>query len=425
MKLILFALHIFLIGWLAYQVSKHSGSFKKLFLPALIFKLCAGIAVGLIYNFYYKVGDTLIFFEDGKVLSELARTDFFDFLRLLFSSHEIFSDYVHIEFKEPRAVFFVKIVSVFSLLSYDSYWVISLYFSFFSFLASWYLVLKINQYFPEAALPAVIAFLFFPTAAFWSAGLLKETLAMASIFFLSQVFIALWFSEKVPLRHWLLIILCAWLTWQLKYYFAAVFFSVAATTLVYKLVTYKLLKLKHFVWEIFLWLLIFIVPILIVMLARPNFHPQRLLHVIVENYNAFNALSAPEDLIRYERLEPNFWRVLANVPWALFSGLFRPLIWESHNLVQFLAGVENLALLLAFAASVVSVRSIVAPQYRMLIFCVVMYIILLCIFLTLSTPNFGTLSRYRVSFLPYFVFILLCSPYNIKILRRSFNRLVQ
>jgi hypothetical protein len=38
---------------------------------------------------------------------------------------------------------------------------------------------------------------------------------------------------------------------------------------------------------------------------------------------------------------------------------------------------------------------------------VITYSVLLCIFLALSTPNFGTLIRYRVGFLP-FLLVLIC-----------------
>jgi hypothetical protein len=42
---------------------------------------------------------------------------------------------------------------------------------------------------------------------------------------------------------------------------------------------------------------------------------------------------------------------------------------------------------------------------------VVLYVVALCVFLALSTPNFGTLSRYRISFLPLlFLLITIENP---------------
>jgi hypothetical protein len=35
------------------------------------------------------------------------------------------------------------------------------------------------------------------------------------------------------------------------------------------------------------------------------------------------------------------------------------------------------------------------------------YVVFLCVFLALSTPNFGTLSRYRIGFTPFLWLLLL------------------
>jgi hypothetical protein len=52
------------------------------------------------------------------------------------------------------------------------------------------------------------------------------------------------------------------------------------------------------------------------------------------------------------------------------------------------------------------------------------YIFFLCIFIGLSTPNFGTLSRYRVGYEPYFVLLILAGSGAPGFLQRSVDRLV-
>ena len=99
-----------------------------------------------------------------------------------------------------------------------------------------------------------------------------------------------------------------------------------------------------------------------------------------------------------------------NSPWALFSGLFRPVIFEANSFFQFVIGVENLILLGLSIFNLKYLSRLWHSSERLLIFGVIMYIGLLVIFLTLSTPNFGTLSRYRVGFLPFMIFLLLYNP---------------
>jgi hypothetical protein len=51
---------------------------------------------------------------------------------------------------------------------------------------------------------------------------------------------------------------------------------------------------------------------------------------------------------------------------------------------------------------------------------ILIYCFVLCILLAISTPNFGTLSRYRIGFLPFFVFVLTYRNQVIEYLKESF-----
>src|SRR5690606_35684717 len=103
---------------------------------------------------------------------------------------------------DRRALLFSKIVSLFYVISFGNYWICTLYFSFFSFLGAWYLVRKITVFFPDKIAGAMIAFLFFSGVVFWSSGIIKESLAMTAIFFLSGIFLVLWFDQKVKWLDW-------------------------------------------------------------------------------------------------------------------------------------------------------------------------------------------------------------------------------
>ncbi len=94
--------------------------------------------------------------------------------------------------QEPRALFLSKVVSVFGLFTASNYWIISCYFSCLAFAGAWYLVKIIRRCNAHYTLAAVLAFLFFPSVVFWSSGIVKESLAMASLYFLSAVFLSYW-----------------------------------------------------------------------------------------------------------------------------------------------------------------------------------------------------------------------------------------
>jgi hypothetical protein len=117
-------------------------------------------------------------------------------------------------------------------------------------------------------------------------------------------------------------------------------------------------------------------------------------------------LSAPGDAIVFDNFRPTIGSILYHSPWALFSGIFRPFIWEAQNVMQFLSSIENMAVFLLFISSFKNWKTAFSSTNRLLILSLIVYVVLLCIFLTLSAPNYGTLSRYRVGFLPFFVLLL-------------------
>ncbi len=406
MKLTLAVVNIAFLGWVFYSLWKNEKlPLRNYFWPALLLKLFAGICLGLVYTYYYSVGDTFLYLSDGKKLAQLGRTDFTSYLNFLWSGDDAFPVWTELVYKQPRAAFLAKITSVFCLFTYDNYWIISLYFSGITFYCAWVLVKRIITLHPPAELAAVISFLFFPSVVFWSSGVIKESLAMAGLFFLSSIFLKSWQRENISVGEWIVSLISLWVIWNLKYYYLAIFLPVGLTTLIAAFIMQKM-TIQSLLLKVALWSVIFIVPLLVISTVHPNFYPSRFMEVVVTSNYEFQSISDPEDLILYNELEASATGILKNIPWALFSGLFRPLLTEVHNLLQFFIALENTILLVLFLSGLKSVNQLISSNQRMLMFSIIVYTLLLCTFLALSTPNFGTLSRYRVGFLPFLVFLL-------------------
>lgn len=419
---ILIAANLVVIIAMAQQLYQRQAGLRQAFWPALLVKLIAGICVGLVYTYYYPVSDTFIYFGDASQLVSLARKDFGAYLKFLVFTSEPGS--LELALPEPRALFLTKITSIFALLTGNNYWTISLYFSFISFLSSWFLVRTLGQYFPDTTNAAVAAFLFLPSAVFWTSGLLKESLAIAALFFLCILTLKVWFSGRVRWHHLVLGLLSLWILWKLKYFYAGIFLPVVTASLVYRNTIQKRYRLSAGT-EFAIWLLILIIPLAVISYMHPNFHFDRFVNVIVMNNAAYVRLSDPGDFVRFYNLRATVPGILVNAPWALFSGLFRPLLWEATSLAQVVAAVENFFLLLFFAGSLVNAGSYRTERHRLLILGLIVYIILLSVFITISAPNFGTLSRYRVGYISLFTFLILCKNPLIQYAERSITRLVR
>lgn len=405
--MVAFAQGLVLIA-LSFLLWKHeSSSIKIFFWPALLLKALSGMALGWLYMYYYQLGDTISYFNDASTIAGLARTDLLLYFDFLWNSNESFQVWSQLIYQQPRALFLSKVASLFCLVSQDNYWIVSLYFSFISFFGAWYLTRYLSRGATQLRGAAVLALLFFPSVVFWTSGLVKESLAMAGMFFLVVIFLKLFRNEKVLLMEWIAVPFALLFLWNLKYYYLAVFIPVVSVTLVMKLVVYPRIRFKYVAFEWLLWVAVFLIPLLLVSQLHPNFYPERFLNVIVENYHQFALKSDAGDMVVFENLEPTVTSAIKHAPQALVAGLFRPFLWEARNVLQQVVAVENSIVLLLTLFAFVNLRKSLHSPDRLLVYAVIAYVVLLAIFLALSTPNYGTLVRYRVGFLPFFVLIIL------------------
>ncbi|MEJ0033163.1 MAG: hypothetical protein WDO15_23790 [Bacteroidota bacterium] len=380
-------INVSFIAFLAYREWKRLvRSDSVVYWSALSLRLIAGICVGVVYKYYYGSGDTLTLFDQACKLVDLLYSDPGAWL------NSIFRD-------QSRTEFFVSIVSVVNIITANNYWLTSLWFSLFSFVCSYRLVVRLDQIIPWSRVASRVALLFFPSVVFWSSGIVKEALAFGAVAILSVYFLGLMRGQKITWRSLIGIILFSYLLLNLKYYWGAVLMPSMITGL---LIHYFVEKKTYNPWILSsAWLAVFFVLVIAVSFMHPNFYPHQFLSVIVDNYNTYKG----SNLISYYNLSPTWTFIVINSPWALLSGLFRPTIFEASSLVEIAAGVENLLLLILVLMKLKSIR--MSAENRVVAFTTFAYIVVLCVFLALSTPNFGTLSRYRVGFLPFFVLMIL------------------
>ena len=413
--MIITAAHAVVLVALAFLLWKRADlTIKKYFWPAWVLKLAAGAALGWIYTYYYRGGDTWEYFQDGVALAGTARTDFFTYLRFLWGGDESFDIWSQLQYQQPRALFLGKVASLFCLLTHDQYWAIAWYFSMISFWSAWHLTTLVSRHWPTARAAAVLALLYWPTVVLWTSGLIKESLAMAALYFLVATSLQVWLRQRLSVLTMGLTVLALWILWSLKYYYLAVFLPVVCAALIMRWFLLPRMSSAGVVVKLLVWAALFIAPVLVLSQLHPNFYPERFLTVITENYKAFQLLSATNDIAHFPTLKPTAGSVLRHSPVALLTGLFRPWVWEAHTFFQVAVAIENMFLAVLIFMSLRRLRTLPASPHRLLVLSIVVYTVLLCVFLTLSTPNFGTLSRYRVGFLPFLILLVCASNAGIE-----------
>lgn len=396
-------LALFLLIVARWANKKWKNTDSNLYWVALFVHVTCAMAVGLIYLFYYNFDDTWTYFGDAEKLAQLARINFSSYLNAMWADDALINSYVTIANEEWRSVFFIKVLSVLCLISNDNYWMSAAYLSTFSFFSCWNLHIVICSWKPQASYASAFAFLFFPSVVFWGSGIEKETLALAGLFFLAACLIRFGMNGDFKWQSLPLIIVSVFFLLKLRYFWLAVLLMVGIPTILILYLNSKgYSKIK---------IAIIILSTLAVVgftltFIHPNFSPDIFLEVVVQNNRQLVSVSDHRKVIHFHQLTPNWGSVLVNSPLALFSGLFRPFMWEASSVLALLASVENSLLLMLTVMYFLNFKKMVNKKNRVLFLGALAYIAILCVFLALSTPNFGTLSRYRIGFLPFFVFII-------------------
>jgi hypothetical protein len=381
-----------------YTKASHS-QIKNHFFIALSIKLISGILLGVLYFQYYGFGDTLLYHEAARYLSQQEDGTFRVFISLFGQPEEQVLDLFPI-LKEPRSAFFIKIVAGFYLLTSGSYWLTSIYLSLVSFIGSWFLTGVIIRVNPAATMAAVVSFLYFPTFVFWTSGVLKESIAWCCLSVIMGFIVIYFHSNKLNVRQLLMSIVLLFILWSIKYHYVAVlalcFFPIllSKTLRSYTRVSVKL-------YPVFIGVFFIMV---ILMFSHPNFKPERLMTVIQENHEMIKEISDQDKTVQFIEMGNPYFNFLLNIPISLFAGLFMPLPWQGMNILVIATGILNFILLIFFIKKLFSLSINDFTQISSLNLSMALYIIIMAILMAYTTPNFGTLERYKISYIGFFIF---------------------
>jgi len=389
---------VFLFVYLVRQHYKFFGqtSLKSFYLPALMLKLIAGVILGLIYFEYYNGGDTVHYDLYAKQMVELAYNSPGNYITSFFAPDTGEGQFLG----ETRSQLLINLISLFYLLTGSSYWITSLYFSFISFTTLWWIANLIADKFPGFRKNSAIAFLFVPSVVFWSSGITKESISITCIMLITSLALSHVFGIKL-VRYWLLLLFPAvFVLWMLKYYILIVLLPALTIGILYfQLKTKPTLRI----------FLIVITPVVILWiggLIHPNLNLEKIALVVYNNNQAYSEISKPDNLIVFQSLKPEIQSLIINFPKAVFYGVVSPFFDFNHNWLKAYVSAENLIILILLLFSLSNLQKLKTTNYSFLIVIAILFIVILAGFLAMSSPNLGTLSRYKVVFMPFLIFIV-------------------
>jgi len=394
---------------------------RRIFNLGLGAKVTGGIAFTLIYLFYYRGGDTIVYYKTAIAYCNLILQSPFEGLAITLSNNSIenFSFFTpetgypvrHI-FNDSATLMVSKIAIPFLLLSFKSYLIGSLLISFISYLSIWQLF-KLFRHLTNNKQISMLSTLFVPSILFWGSGISKDTITFAATCYF--VYGAYWIiiRRKFKLMIVILSAISLWLIITIKPYIFLVLFPGTLVWIFFNSI--QSIKNK--------FIRTATVPIILVSSIIISGFTLNSISSVLGEYSTDNimrkAIIAQEDLKQdyyggnsfdIGKIEPTTAGVISKFPIATFYGFFGPTLVHVNNVVMLFSALEN-TVLLFLSISIFLLRNPVKTLQRLsgepfLTFCL-LFSVLFAFGIGLSSPNFGALVRFKIPLLPFFLIMLL------------------
>lgn len=408
---------IFLVYIVAYSVRHRvtDSITSKYYFPALTFKILGALALGFIYQFYYHGGDTFAYHTHGSrhVWEAFMESPSMG-LKLLFSEGEFgpglwsISDKIWY-YRDQKSFFIIRIASVLDLLTFSSYSATAVLFSVISFIGGWMLFVTFYKKYTIAHRWIAGSCLFVPSVIFWGSGILKDTITLAALgiatFCVDQIFL----KKRYNLGYAALLLFTMFVIYSIKIYIL-MSFLLAGLLWIF---SSSFFKIKSSM------LRVLVIPFVIGACGLLSYVA---INKMVEDdpHYSFDTIAETVRTTAYDirywtgkdagsgyslgELDGSMGSVITLAPSAINVSLFRPYIWEVNNPLMLLSALESLLTLCITIFILFKIRSkfwryMQSPE---IVFCLV-FALIFAFGVGVSTYNFGTLARYKIPLLPFYL----------------------
>jgi hypothetical protein len=419
--LVVTPLVILVVYALAYGLRKRltDKTTAKYYFPALTLKICGALALGFLYQYYYKGGDTYNYHTHGsRIIWQAFMDSPVTGWNLLTSGGQYMpGTYQYASrilfYTDPPSFFVVQVAALFDLLTFSSYAGTAVCFAFLSFFGSWLLFLTFYRLLPHAHAWVAVAVLFVPSVLMWGSGILKDTLTLSALGMLTYAVHGLFVARRFKPGKVVLLAAGLWILFSVKKYVLMCFLP-ALLLWVY---ANRLAQIRSVVAKIL------IVPFIILLLAGSGYYAVILIGKDDPRY-APERLAVTAQITAYDigfytgkdagstyslgKLDGTFANLLSKFPQAVNVSLFRPYLWEVRNPLMLLSALESLVFLVLTLVVLVrhgryAIQSLGNP---IVLFCLV-FSVVFAFAVGVSTFNFGTLSRYKIPLIPFYLMALI------------------
>lgn len=417
------------IFFIAYQIRERrypvGHPWRKYFLPGLMIKIGGAIFISLIYRYYYGWGDTALYHWHAKLINSAFDESPTKWYNLLFRIPEwyegAYAKYVtKMDWYEAPAEYTVcTIVAILMIFTFNTFLPTAVILAAIAYSGIWALFRTFATKFPEHTKYIAIATLYIPSTIMWGSGIFKDTICMFSLGWMTYGAFRLLINRDFRFRTVAITIVAFLLLSTIKLYILIAFIP---AIIFWILATYSH-KIRNtfarFMMTAGIAAVCAIGFIVVMQKYSEVFGKYSLDRIAKTSYLISNYIQEQSgdqgSAYNLGDIQPTAGGMLSKFPAAVNVTLFRPYIWETRKIMQFVNAIEATLFMLLTIKVFVSIGfrrfwKAVAKDPTIQ-FCLI-FTLIFAFAVGISSGNFGTLSRYRIPCLPFFSLVLILTYYK-------------
>lgn len=238
---------------------------RKIFLIAFGLRMFGSVAYSFMVQYYYGYGDSFTYFTGSRFLTEQVKLDLNN-IKYFFAPAKEVSEWYKFEAENnyytgylatASNLFVMKLAALISLVSFNKFLIISIFFALFSFAGQWKLFRvfhDINK--GEHTKLLAFAVLYTPSIWFWGSGLMKDSVCIGATGFIIAILYKNFIKKQFALKDMLLLVVMFYIVNIIKSYIAIILLVGLATFIFARF----MLAVKNIIFKAILIIIFFSFP---------------------------------------------------------------------------------------------------------------------------------------------------------------------
>lgn len=373
-----------------------------------------------IFNIYLSPGDSYnLYYVEGINITKMILKDITN-IKWIFSAGPdfdqtlLFNPYNKGYFSSESNYLVTKLVSVLAFISFGRYMIINLIFSLIAFSGAWKLYRFFYEEYPHLHKKLAIAILYLPSFVFWTSGILKDSLCIGMLGWMTYSIYKALYIRKAIVKNLVIAVITGYILGIVKSYILLSYLPFLFLFLLFahiSLIKRKIFKVMAFS--------VFVIsgPLMLYMIADKlkeelgQMALDKLTESVIAQQSTFMNMAdqAESSFSLGVEFDGSMASLGKMAPAALTATLYRPYLWESKKISTLMSSLESLALMLftlyAFIKADPFHFIITIFKDPMVLFCF-FFSIVFALFVGSTTLNFGTLVRYKIPCMPFYIIAL-------------------